>query len=32
MELELEEVDWVKMRYGQLNLISEKRLVTQPKD
>jgi len=26
MELELEEVDWVKMRYGQLNLISEKRL------
>jgi hypothetical protein len=26
MESELEEVDWVKMRYEQLNLINEKRL------
>jgi hypothetical protein len=27
MESELEEADWVKMRYEQLNLINEKRLV-----
>jgi hypothetical protein len=27
MESELEEVDWVKIRYEQQNLISEKRLV-----
>jgi hypothetical protein len=27
MESELEEANWVKMRYEQLNLISEKRLV-----
>jgi hypothetical protein len=26
MESELEEADWVKMRYEQLNLINEKRL------
>jgi hypothetical protein len=26
MESELEEADWVKMRYKQLNLINEKRL------
>jgi len=26
IESELEEVDWVKMRYEQLNLISEKSL------